>query len=533
MAKKEKMRKFVVAIIINLMALVFSGKSHALIYSHETDKVKIEVFTSQENINPEQSFEYIIKFSMKNGWHILANPAGDIGRPTTVDMILPEGYTQQYEKWSAHKRFETEGIIQYGWDDNAYYQTQIIPSDLINTEVEIPIDIEWQACKDECIPEKVRILSVFKVTELNVIPSPVFERITQEASSNFEKNSISLLMILLFAFVGGIILNFMPCVFPVLSLKIISLAQSNKNDKHIKIDALLYLCGVVLSFVVVAGVMVMLRMQGESVGWGFQLQSPYFVAVMLAIFIFIFLMLLDVVHIPILFADKIAGFSSMKNRIGAFATGFFAVLIASPCTAPFMGIAIGYTLTQSVIMSFLVFIAVGFGYALPFTLAGFMPELLRKIMPKSGRWLGYIKKIFAIPVFFTCVWLLWILVYQMGVINHKNSNLKWIEYEEQQIESLKNKGESIFIDFTAKWCLTCLLNEKSVLDSNDFEKLVKEKNIHLFKADWTNENSEITNALAKYGRNSIPLYIYYDGESAETRILPQVLTSSIINEYIQ
>jgi len=144
-----------------------------------------------------------------------------------------------------------------------------------------------------------------------------------------------------------------------------------------------------------------------------------------------------------------------------------------------------------------------------------------------------IKKILAIPVFLTCVWLGWLLWHQINISITEQNELEWQEYDEAEIQNLRNDGESVLIDFTAKWCLTCLLNEKMVLSSDEFENLVKEKNIYLFKADWTNESAEITQALAQYGRNSIPLYVYYDGESEEAKILPQLLTISIVKEYLQ
>ncbi len=527
------MRKFILFIVVCCLALVCSGKSHALYYLHKTDKVNVEIWTPSNEINSKQKFPIVVKFVMKDGWHILANPAGDVGRPTKVDVVLPKGYEQQSVRWSVHKRFETEGIVQFGWDNIAYYKTEIMPVELDADKVELPINIEWQACKDECIPDGFAINQEFQITELNPMQSLDFEKILQEAEDSFVSQNDSLWWILLCAFLGGLILNFMPCVFPILSLKVISLLSGKESARKLRIDALLYLCGVLLSFVVMAGIMWWLRLQGEAVGWGFQLQSPVFVGVILGIFIIVLVMLLDWVKVPVVCADKINKIVARNNYVGAFATGFFAVLIASPCTAPFMGIAVGYTLTQPLMMIFPVFLMIGLGYALPFTLIGFFPRLVAKFMPKSGKWLSILKKIFAIPVFFTCVWLIWILLYQIGDWESKNKELDWAEYDANQISKLVAEGNPVFVNFTAKWCLTCLLNDKAVLSSDEFSQLAKDKKIYLFKADWTNKSEEITKALAQYERNSIPLYIYYDGESAEEIILPQLLTISIIQDYIQ
>ena len=526
------MRSFFLSIVIFSVALVFSGKSHALILPYETDKVKVEVVSQNTNINQTQNFAILIKFSIKNGWHILANPAGDVGKPTTVDIKLPNGYEPLTEKWSAHKRFEIEGIVQYGWDDVAYYEAEIKPIISNLKTIEIPINIEWQACSDECVLEKVQLVKSYDITHLNPLVLPLYQKFKAEMQ-DVEKNDYGLWWVLLFAFSGGLILNFMPCVFPILSLKIISLVRSSKDNKHLKIEALIYMTGVVLSFVFIAGIMVCLRLQGEAVGWGFQLQSIWFVTIVLAIFVIVLLMLLDILNVPAFFADRISKISEHKNKISTFVTGFFAVLIASPCTAPFMGIAIGYTLTQPVIIYFPIFAVMGIGYALPFTLAGFFPRFLYLMMPKSGKWMAIIKKIFAIPVFLTCIWLGWILLHQIGGSFEENSKLEWREYNSEEIQNLCDKGERLFINFTAKWCLTCLLNDKAVLSSEEFEKLVTDKNVYLFKVDWTNESDEVTQVLAKYGRNSIPLYVYYDGESNNAKILPQLLTISIIKEYVQ
>ena len=213
-----------------------------------------------------------------------------------------------------------------------------------------------------------------------------------------------------------------------------------------------------------------------------------------------------------------------NRRIGAFATGFFAVLIASPCTAPFMGIAIGYTLMQPLYVYLPVFLSLSLGYALPFTLVGFFPKVLHKMLPRPGKWMDILKKVFAIPVFLTCLWLVWVLYNQTG--RHAAdtaSTAEWQPYNARKVAELVDKGEPVFINFTAKWCITCLANERLAFSSKEFSDLISLRKIHIFKADWTNESEEITKALAAYGRNSIPLYVYYDGKSRQYVILPQLL----------
>lgn len=349
---------------------------------------------------------------------------------------------------------------------------------------------------------------------------------------NYDNHNI--LLIMLMAFAGGIILNFMPCIFPILTIKAISLAQSPYNKRKSQIESMLYFAGVVASFFLIATVLVILRAQGEQIGWGFQLQSPIFVGVMIVIFFIIFLMLLDIVNLKNPFANKVGRISFKRQKINAFMTGFFAVLIASPCTGPFMGIAIGYTLAKPIYVYYPVFLAISIGYALPFTLIGLFPKTIHRIMPRPGRWMEILKKIFAVPIFLTIAWLIWVLYSQINAEQiGKNREISWKNYNTDVVAELVAKKERVFINFTAKWCITCLANQKIALQSKEFERLVMQKKIHIFKADWTNRDAEVTNSLAYYGRNSIPLYVYYNGENPNYVILPQLLTPGILKEYLK
>ena len=346
-------------------------------------------------------------------------------------------------------------------------------------------------------------------------------------------DEFGLLMIMLMAFAGGLILNLMPCIFPILTIKVIALAQGSYNRYKARIESLLYFLGVVFSFFLIATILIWLRSQGEQIGWGFQLQSPIFVGVMIVIFSIIFLMLLDIVNLKNPFANKVGRISFKRQKINAFMTGFFAVLIASPCTGPFMGIAIGYTLSKPIYVYYPVFLALSVGYALPFVLAGLFPKFVHKFLPKPGKWMDILKKIFSIPVLLTVVWLFWVLFNQ---VNERKglqpSEILWQKYDAARVEQLVAKGEKIFIDFTAKWCITCLANEKIALQSEEFEALVKKHKIQTFKADWTNKSADIAQALASYGRNSIPLYVYYKGDDDNFVVLPQLLTPQILKKYI-
>lgn len=514
-------------------ALIFCGKSYALSVTEATDRVGVELLTSSENLVSGEPLEILIKFTPAPGWHILAENPGDIGIPTKVDWKLPETYRQGKVVWSIPEKFADEGIVQFGYENSAYYQTIIEVPQNIGDDDRFGVDISWQACREECVPEKIYLnFTLSRGDKIKV--NPLWQTAEAEAAMSFVPgNGLQLPLILLMAFLGGIILNFMPCIFPILALKAITLAQTPYNRKKSRIESFFYFSGVLISFLSIATILIILRYQGEQIGWGFQLQSPVFVAIMIVVFGIIFLMLLDIVTIRNPLANKVGRISFKRQKIEAFMTGFFAVLIASPCTAPFMGIAIGYTLSRPIYVFYPVFLALSIGYALPFTLAGLFPRAIHRILPRPGRWMEILKKIFAIPVFLTVVWLVWVLCNQVeGQSFSEEQDVVWEVYEPEKVNELVRRGEPVFVNFTAKWCITCLANQKVALQSERFKQLVDKRRIHIFKADWTNHSDIITRALKTYGRNSIPLYVYYSG-SENYVILPQLITPAILEDYLQ
>ncbi len=327
--------------------------------------------------------------------------------------------------------------------------------------------------------------------------------------------SNSLFYILLLAFLGGIILNAMPCVFPILGLKIFSLLQvSNPRGRWQR--AMAYTAGVWGSFMLLTALLIWLKKQGEAIGWGFQLQSPWFVGIMAIVFLLLFLLMIERWHFP----NMTNKFIHRLSEINEFTTGFFAVLIASPCTGPFMGAAVGYAFMRNSAEIFAVFTALALGYALPYALIELYPQTISKWLPKPGKWMHKVKIVLSVPILLTALWLFGVLAVQLHALKtQKNEQSEvWQPYNAEQVESLANAGENVFIDFTAKWCLTCQFNDKVLLQSDNFENFVQKNNVHLFKADLT-ENNEIYNtALSTYGRDGIPVYIYY--HNGKYKILP-------------
>ena len=351
--------------------------------------------------------------------------------------------------------------------------------------------------------------------------SPIQTPLTDKSSSLPEW-----LYYLFTAFLAGLILNLMPCVLPILSLKALYLAAH--KEKASLSSVLIYLFGVLCSLLFLSGMLFYLRNIGSQLGWGFQLQSPVFNIFLFILFFLIFLNLIDCLPLPATFTDKLSRIAGNKS----FLTGFFAVIVACPCTGPFMGAALGYALREPPLIYFIIFLSLGFGYALPYVLIEAFPRFFLKFIPKPGAWMITLKRILALPILLTCLWLLWVTWHQIGT-SKQNKELLWETYTPQKIEQSLQKGEPVLIDFTAKWCLICLLNDKTVLSSKEFKTLVKENNLRLFKADWTNHNPEIADALKTYNRNSIPLYIYYQKNSSVPQYLPQILTIDTLKDIIQ
>lgn len=328
------------------------------------------------------------------------------------------------------------------------------------------------------------------------------------------------------AFLAGLILNLMPCVLPVLGLKALYLA--NHSDQASPLSALFYTLGVLSSFLTLSAILYYLRQLGLEQGWGFQLQSPTFNAILLLLFFLIFLNLIDKLPLPDCLTDKLNRLSGNKS----FLTGFFAVLVACPCTGPFMGAAVGYAITTPAPIYFGIFISLSLGYALPYALVESFPSFFLKFLPKPGAWMITLKHFLAIPIALTCFWLGWVIFNQLSLSAPK-TEITWQPYSEQALKTALKQNKAVLINFTAKWCLICLLNDKTALSTKTFKEMAQKHNLTLLKADWTNRNPDIAATLKTYNRNSIPLYVYYPSSNTPYKILPQILTVDILTQTLE
>jgi thiol:disulfide interchange protein len=396
--------------------------------------------------------------------------------------------------------------------------------------------------------------------------------------------------LLLFAVLGGLILNLMPCVLPVLSLKALALVKKAGGEPgKVRLQGLAYTFGILLSFAAFAGVLLALKAAGESIGWGFQMQSPAFVGFLIYLLFLVGLSLSGLFHLPILFGNVGASIANEDSARGSFFTGVLATAVATPCTAPFMASAVGAAIALPAWQAILIFLALGFGLALPFLLVSFIPATL-KFLPKPGAWMETFKHILALPMYLSVLWLLWVLWQQTGTggvitataamaiftvmlfakrfikqeliqrtlmlvifLGVFGGSLPWLSHMEKDIsmpstalthdvdavlfskdklDELRAAGKPVFLDATAAWCITCQVNARIAVNTNATMKLFKEKNITLMVADWTRRNPEITELLASFGFQGVPMVVYFPPKG-DPVVLPQLLSESAIRDAVQ
>jgi len=411
--------------------------------------------------------------------------------------------------------------------------------------------------------------------------------INAEVNNKDVQSSISFLQAVIFAFIGGLILNLMPCVFPIISLKILSFVSlGNESKSKIRFHSLSFCFGVLISFLLIGLSLIILKQTGNYLGWGFQLQSPIIVAMLSILMFLIGIILLTDVNIGSSLT-RLGGIGS-NNISGSFLTGVLAVIVASPCTAPFMGAALGYALIQPSGVTMPIFASLGIGFAMPYFILSLNPNLI-KLLPAPGKWMATLKEFFAFPMFATALWLIWVFSLQtnnnllisllisiliisslfwltLKITNKQIQLFIWIlifatisfegiyitsnekedddlgslnQYSEYSVwnlnieEDFKNDNQAYLINFTAAWCITCQANDKIALSRPKVKQYLKENDIEYIVADWTNKNDEILKALEKYNRNGVPLYIYWKPGMQKSKILPAILTEGSLLDILK
>ena len=542
-----------------------------------------------------------IKMDMQDNWHTYWKNPGDSGGPIKVkwdysNTILNIGEVL----WPAPELIPYPPLMTYGYEDfvifpfivNLSVEGTSANQEDLEIDADIEADIDFSGNQILTKEENNWLLKV--PTEKNIDTIDTINGVLNIDSKNYlissqlnikESNSleITFLQAVIFAFIGGLILNLMPCVFPIISLKILSfVSMGNESNLKIRQHALSFCLGVLVTFLLIGLAMIMLKQAGSYLGWGFQLQSPVIVSILSMIMFVIGVVLLTDINIGSSLT-KLGGVGS-NSVFGSFLTGVLAVIVASPCTAPFMGAALGYALIQPSGTTLPVFASLGIGFAIPYLILAIYPNLINSL-PKPGKWMETLKQFFAFPMFATSLWLIWIFSLQTSVDTLINllivilviSLLMWmltifksqalklilwililfvivfqgIKYDSINVnkidvvsdnqkysefnawnsnieQSFKNKRQAYLINFTAAWCITCQANDKIALSRPKIRKYMKDNDIEYIVADWTNKNTDILNALESYNRNGVPLYVFWKPGMNESMILPAILTEQIL-----
>lgn len=569
-------------------------------------KASFELLADRSAYAPGDTVRLAAPVTIEHGWHMNANqPTFDWLIPTELSFDLPTGVAASSIEYPPAQlmRFSFSDALS---DDNApiaVYEGEVIivaelalPSELNGDSLTIPAVLSYQACDDKsCLPPVKSEASIELTlgsggvsTNEDVFAAAAAQE-PPEASAPPAKESTSLLLMLALGVVGGLILNAMPCVLPVLSLKVFGIVQSaEKGRRHLVAGSLATAAGILVSFFALAAVAVAARAAGSQVGWGVQFQQPAFVAFLTVVVILFALNMWGLFEIPLPAFLARAGSTGRGDGLsGHFASGLFATLMATPCSAPFLGPAVGFAFSQRAGTIFAIFMAIGVGLALPYLLLAVIPGIA-KVLPKPGNWMLTLRGVLGFFLAATAVWLFFVLAGQIGPARlalvqltlllmalsiwlhgrlgglgrkvalaaalltavgtmyaatsgtrgtvsggpSESAHHEWIAFDEQEAESLAARGKLVFVDVTADWCLTCKTNEWGVLETKVVDAAFDRHGVVTMKADWTNRDDTIGAFLAKHGRSSIPFYLLYR-PGQDPHVFGELLTKKTVVEAIE
>lgn len=533
----------------------------------------------------------VVRFTIAPGYYLYRDK-------TTFAAQSDRGALVRPGEWPAARTHSDE----YFGEQAVYYDEVLVPLEVVRTQSgadTLRLTVGFMGCQENgvCYPPLKRELTI----ELADAPANA-DAMTETgpspggttAGANRAADGIGLFAALGLALLGGLILNLMPCVLPILSLKALGLAGSGESQAKARSHALWYTAGVVLSFAALGGLALALREAGLALGWGFQLQQPAVVGGLALLMFAVGLSLSGVFNLGGGLANVGGALTQKSGPAGDFFTGVLAVVVAAPCTAPFMGAALAYAFAASPVVAIGVFVALGLGLALPFLAIGFVPGLARRL-PKPGAWMDTLKQVLAFPMYLTAVWLVWVLAKQRGAdavgwvlggavllalglwaweqARFKSAALRafavaialagiaalWpvqqlpsareaaaagttdsasassqpaadgsIPYSAEALASLRAEGRVVFVNMTADWCVSCKANERAVLSTNAFASAREAASAVYMKGDWTDVDPAITAYLQQYGAVGVPFYAVYPAGGGEPEILPNLLTTGIV-----
>ena len=529
----------------------------------------------------------------------------------TISWNLPEGFMVEAVNHPVPSLFDYGGFMGYGYNENTVFLYRLLKNNEVAKDytlgdlLEVSASVDWVLCNDVCIFGSKKVSLAWTISDIYIptkesgLLNALIKKKESKVKETLENRllQMGLLGWLLAAFLGGVILNLMPCVLPVLSIKVFSLIEhSGSNRSKVVVHGIMYSIGVILSFIALAIVLMGLRSFGEEVGWGFQLQDPFFITFLIILFFLLGLNLLGQFEIgSSLVRLSNTSISNRSDLFGSFVTGVLAAVVGAPCVGPFIGGVSGIALQVDAGLGILIFAMIGLGMASPFLILSFVPGLL-PFLPKPGAWMVRFRQVMGALLILSTAFLLWVVkqavgfggVFQVfilllfvlfagyllgrwgqiseskatqirakltslvlilvpGFIVGQNltqlydeaalkdivyKNGVWEKWSEQSVSAALDSGRGVFIDFTASWCLICQSNKALVLSKRKTESLFEQYGIRLFVADWTQNDPEISRALESYGRSGVPLYILKTPDGTE-QILPQNLNYSLLETALE
>jgi suppressor for copper-sensitivity B len=439
-------------------------------------------------------------------WHIYYKDAGDAGLPTIFDWEGSKNFKVDDILYPKYKVFDEEGIKTKGYDSKAFFTVGA----KIGEDALINLKISGAVCSDICMPFELKI--------------------QYEPEPNIEDNESVTIGILLTALLAGLLLNVMPCVLPVLSLKILSVAkQAGKELAHARMNFFFTALGIITTFLILAGLAIFVRQAGMQIGWGLHFQSPYFVGVLMAITFLFSLSLFGFFHLNP--PSWLIGSGAHKDSLaGNFISGMLATFLGTACTAPVVVTAVGFALANNDAVIITMFALMGIGMALPFLILSAFPKLAN-YLPKPGAWMNKVKFFMGILLLGTSVWLGSILYVQ--VIDKMSGGKEWHVLNESKITKFVNEGGVVFVDVTAQWCVNCKTNEARVLNTDEMQQYFKDNHVILMKGDMTSPSKPLLEYIKKFGRYGIPVNIVYGPKAKDGILLDTLLSIDAVKEAVE
>ncbi|MBP9093793.1 thioredoxin family protein [bacterium] len=625
---KSKMITLVLALAAVFIVFVRSVSAEDAVY------VTPHLISDSRAVVAGQSFKLGVHLDMAQGWHTYYKEPGDAGMKTSIDWQLPPGFEVSELIWQKPEKFIEAGITTYGYHDKVLLAAVVTaPGKLtVGDKLDFKAKVKWLSCKEICLPGKgdvelrlpvatssspsaeaqefQQLGAGFKgsINDIGSADSPNSQSKTVSVLDSSYKigggatdDGASLFTYLGFALIGGLILNIMPCVLPVIAIKVMSfLEQAQDSPARVRLLGLTFSAGIISSFLVLALVVIALKAGGQSIGWGFQFQYPGFLIVMCAVVLLMSLSFFGLFYVNITVGQgEIDKLSQGEGFVGTFFKGVLATVLSTPCTAPLLAPALGFAFAEPAYIVLSIFFAAGLGMSLPYLLLTLNPAWLQKL-PKPGAWMEKFKQSMGFILLATMVWLDYVLTRQIGAepasfvnywlvtlafsawivasftdltstsqrkmkiyaiaalvfgaaswfcifaqpqvmasLSPSSSSEKtgttsgdssgWQPFSVSELNAQLSANKTVLLDFTADWCQTCQVNEKTVLSNSAVQDKLKELNVVKMKADWTRQDPDITKLLSKFGRAGVPLYVIFPaGKSESPIVLPEVITVQLV-----